>query len=138
MNLIRFIPIPLVLLLSSCAFNEEGTLADLRDVDIEIVDTRIDGGLEKAMKSYQKFLTETPESALTPEAIRRLADLNVEKEYGAIGDEVTEQPEITKNELKRPERSTKKTKRSKSNPKSSDKIADVKSESNNQFEKRAA
>lgn len=59
MNLIRFIPIPMVLVLGACAINQQGTLADLRDVNIEIVDTRIDGGLEKAMKSYQKFLQES-------------------------------------------------------------------------------
>jgi len=35
------------------------------------------------MESYQKFLEETPESAMTPEALRRLADLKVEKEYGS-------------------------------------------------------
>ena len=31
---------------------------------------------------YRRFLEEAPESALTPEAMRRLADLKLEKEYG--------------------------------------------------------
>ncbi len=36
------------------------------------------------MLSYQRFLEETPDSALTPEATRRLADLKIEKEYGTL------------------------------------------------------
>jgi len=36
------------------------------------------------MLSYQRFLEDTPDSALTPEAIRRLADLKIEKEYGTL------------------------------------------------------
>ena len=51
---------------------------------IEIKEEKIEGGLEKAMLSYQRFLEETPDSALTPEAIRRLADLKIEKEYGTL------------------------------------------------------
>ena len=34
------------------------------------------------MEGYQRFLEETPESALTPAAMRRLADLKIEREYG--------------------------------------------------------
>lgn len=71
--------------LVSCSMHgQRGTLADLRKVDVELTEEKIDGGLEKAMESYQRFLEETPESARTPEAIRRLADLKIEKEYGAV------------------------------------------------------
>ncbi|WP_303906225.1 tetratricopeptide repeat protein [Thiohalomonas denitrificans] len=71
--------------LASCAMsNGGGTLAQLRDVEIEIKEETIEGGLEKAMASYQHFLEETPESGMTPEAIRRLADLKVEREYGYV------------------------------------------------------
>jgi len=45
---------------------------------------KIEGGLEKAMLGYQRFLEDTPDSALTPEAIRRLADLKIQKEYGTL------------------------------------------------------
>ena len=79
--------LPVVLcvpVLASCAYSGGGTLADLRDVKIAIKDAEVDGGLEKAMASYQRFLQESPESAMTPEAIRRLADLKVEKEYGYV------------------------------------------------------
>ena len=38
------------------------------------------------MASYEEFLKETPESAMTPEALRRLADLKIQKEYEAEED----------------------------------------------------
>jgi cellulose synthase operon protein C len=71
-------------LLVACKTTDKETIAQLRRVHIEIKEEKIEGGLEKAMASYQRFLEETPESALTPEAIRRLADLKIEKEYGFI------------------------------------------------------
>jgi TolA-binding protein len=71
--------------LASCAgTGERDTLAELHDVKIDIKDQKVEGGIEKAMESYQRFLEETPESAMTPEAIRRLADLKVEKEYDYV------------------------------------------------------
>ena len=70
------------LLLSSCATtNTEGTLASLGEVKFELKKEKIDGSLEKAMESYEKFLKETPETEMTPEALRRLADLKIQKEY---------------------------------------------------------
>lgn len=81
----RFILAVAPLMLVACAsVGSKGTIAELRQVRIEIKEERIEGGLEKAMLSYQRFLEETPDSALTPEAIRRLADLKIEKEYGTI------------------------------------------------------
>ena len=53
-------------------------------MQIEIKEEKIEGGLEKAMLGYQRFLEETPDSALTPEAMRRLADLKIQKEYGTL------------------------------------------------------
>ncbi|MFW2373989.1 MAG: tetratricopeptide repeat protein, partial [Gammaproteobacteria bacterium] len=71
--------------LSACiTTGDPNTLASLRNVSIEIKEEKIDDSLDKALQSYQKFLEETPESALTPEAIRRLADLKIEKEYSAF------------------------------------------------------
>lgn len=69
-------------LVSCASTNERDTLADLRNVKIEVKEVKIEGGIEKAIQSYRRFLEETPESGLTPEAIRRLADLKVQKEYG--------------------------------------------------------
>jgi len=75
--------IPLVF--SACStIDQQGTIAELRNKQIEITDQRLEGGLEKAMMSYHNFLVEAPDSALAPEAIRRLADLKVEKEYGLL------------------------------------------------------
>ena len=73
------------IILSACAsIGDQGTLAELRDVQITLEDEKIVGGIEKAMQSYQQFLEETPESAMTPEAIRRLADLKMEHESNKI------------------------------------------------------
>ena len=85
MNRIRLFIAAVPLLLVACtSTGGKDTIATLRNVDIEIREEKIEGGLEKAMISYQKFLEETPDSALTPEAIRRLADLKIEREYGTI------------------------------------------------------
>ena len=37
------------------------------------------------MVGYQRFLQQSPDTPMAPEAIRRLADLKIEKEYGFIG-----------------------------------------------------
>ena len=75
----------LSILLNACAsIGEYGTLAQLRDVEIKLEDEKITGGIEKAMQSYQQFLEQTPESAMTPEAIRRLADLKIERQNNQL------------------------------------------------------
>ncbi len=79
--------------LASCAGTDDrATLAQLRDIKIEIKEEKIEGGLDKAIESYQRFIQEVPESAMTPEAIRRLADLKIEKEYGYVPAERSAQP----------------------------------------------
>jgi TolA-binding protein len=59
-----------------------GTLADLRKVPPDLQEVKVDQGLDEAMQAYRKFLEETPETAMTPEAMRRLADLQLEKQFG--------------------------------------------------------
>jgi tetratricopeptide (TPR) repeat protein len=84
---------------TGCAtYNREGTLGSLNSVDIEIKEEVIVGSLEKAMESYQRYLEETPETAMTPEAIRRLADLKIEKEYSATAGGDTSSPVIDASE----------------------------------------
>ena len=91
--------LPLIFIfLSACAINEKGTIGQLRNVEVDVVDARIEGGLEKAMKSYQRFLQQTPESAMTPDAIRRLADLNIDKEYGVVEESKKEKTAVKKRE----------------------------------------
>ena len=95
MKLMRLLSLFLPVLATSCAtMDQSGTLASLRDVKIELKEERIEGSLDKAMESYRKFLEETPESALTPEAIRRLADLKVEKEYGTALEETSKSTNV--------------------------------------------
>src|SRR3990172_2283917 len=87
MNRTRLFPCAALLMLAACASVSDrngNTIATLRGVQIEIKEEKIEGGLEKAMRSYQRFLEGTPDSALTPEAIRRLADLKLEREYGTL------------------------------------------------------
>jgi cellulose synthase operon protein C len=87
MKLLRYSYLIFPILLSSCAItSDKNTLASLRDVKIEIKEEKIENSLDKAMASYQRFLEETPETEMTPEAIRRLADLKIEKEYGVASD----------------------------------------------------
>jgi outer membrane protein assembly factor BamD (BamD/ComL family) len=76
-------------------------MAELRTMEIPIEDVPLDNGLHRAMESYEHFLTETPQSKLAPEAIRRLADLKIEKEYGHLTatDQEIPEPIKTKKDL---------------------------------------
>lgn len=70
-----------------CAGSPDGeTLSRLRGVEPDATEVRVEDGLQRAMVAYRAFLDEAPESSLTPEAMRRLADLKLEKEYGVLGD----------------------------------------------------
>jgi TolA-binding protein len=74
-------------LAAGCAsYGTEGTLGSLKTREFEIKEEVIEGSLDKALESYQRYLEETPETAMTPEAIRRLADLKIEKEYSVTAD----------------------------------------------------
>ncbi len=73
--------------MAACAANNTGreTLADLRHVEAEIEEVVLEDSLEMAAESYQRYLEATPENRMTPEAMRRFADLQIEKEYGVLG-----------------------------------------------------
>jgi tetratricopeptide (TPR) repeat protein len=87
MTRLRLLILLLPLGFAACStLDQQGTIAQLRHVQIEVREEQIAGGLEKAMEGYQRFLEETPDSSLAPEAIRRLADLKVEQEYGLVAD----------------------------------------------------
>src|SRR5262245_8527351 len=74
-------------LAAACAGNpDRRTLAELHGVEADVREVPVENGLDQAMLGYRKFLEEAPESSLTPEAMRRLADLKLEKEYGLLGD----------------------------------------------------
>jgi tetratricopeptide (TPR) repeat protein len=85
MNRIRLFMVALPVMLTACSsISTKDTIAELHHKQIEIREEKIEGGLEKAMQGYQHFLQEAPDSTLAPEAIRRLADLKIEKEYGTF------------------------------------------------------
>src|SRR5262245_54038338 len=64
---------------------EEGTLASLRTVEADVAEVEVQDSLDLAMQSYRRYLAETPTTAMTPEAMRRLADLQLEREFGITG-----------------------------------------------------
>ncbi len=83
----RVVPLALApILLIGCASHREattpGTLAELRNVRPDVQEVKVEEGLQQAMESYRRFLEETPETRMTPEAMRRLADLEIEKQFG--------------------------------------------------------
>ena len=71
--------------LACAGHSDRGTLAGLQSQEPDLSEAIIDDGIDQAMAGYRKFLAEAPKSSLTPEAMRRLADLKLEKEYGALG-----------------------------------------------------
>ena len=72
-----FILLGLSLLLASCA---TGTIAQLKDVKVDLKDEKVDGGIDKAIRNYELYLEKSPESDKTPESLRRLADLKLKKD----------------------------------------------------------
>lgn len=74
--------------LAACAGapSRRGTLAGLHDVQPDTADIAVSDGLDKAMQGYQRYLEQTPRTEMTPEAMRRLADLKIEKQFGILGD----------------------------------------------------
>jgi cellulose synthase operon protein C len=59
-----------------------GTLAELHDVHPDVQEAKVEHGLDQALQHYRKFVDETPQTMMTPEAMRRLADLQIEKQFG--------------------------------------------------------
>jgi len=71
----------LLWMLAACAAPKTGgTLASLKDVEFKVTDEKITDSLEKALASYEEFLRNAPDTEMTPEALRRLADLKIQKE----------------------------------------------------------
>jgi outer membrane protein assembly factor BamD (BamD/ComL family) len=64
-----------------------GTLAELHDMRPDVQEVKVEHGLDQALQHYRQFVDETPQTAKTPEAMRRLADLQIEKQFGIrVGD----------------------------------------------------
>jgi tetratricopeptide (TPR) repeat protein len=74
------------LLAVSCASApDSGTLAELDNVQADVAEVEVADSLDLALQSYRRYLVETQTSAMTPEAMRRLADLQLEREFGIAG-----------------------------------------------------
>ena len=72
--------------LAACSTtSEQDTLAQLERMPADVEEVYVADSLERAAESYRRYLEETPKSARTPEAMRRLADLQIEQAYGVIG-----------------------------------------------------
>lgn len=72
--------------ITACATGSNpGTLAELEGVSADVDEVYLDDSLDRAAESYRRYLEETSESARTPEAMRRLADLQIEQAYGVLG-----------------------------------------------------
>src|SRR5262249_53925992 len=67
------------------ARDEHGTISQLRNVEPDVAEVPVDNSLVSAMAGYRQFLNATPNHAMAPEAMRRLADLQIEKDYGVMG-----------------------------------------------------
>ena len=101
---LRWVALALSLLLGACQTTGKGTIAQLRNTRIEIKEEKIENAPEKAMESYRRFLEETPDSALKPEALRRLADLKVESDYGLLSGDTAAERRSPAKPLPAPER----------------------------------
>jgi tetratricopeptide (TPR) repeat protein len=77
------------LLAASCASAppSKGTLGELNNVQADVAEVEVADSLDLALQSYRRYLAETSTSAMTPEAMRRLADLQLEREFGIAGGE---------------------------------------------------
>ena len=53
---------------------QRGTIAELAAVPADLAEVEVADSLDLATASYRRYLEETPTSAMTPEAMRRLAD----------------------------------------------------------------
>jgi len=87
MNVLRNLSVvSLPMLLVACAADHSrDTLADLKHIEPDLQDVVVEDSLARAEASYRRYLAETPSSVMAPEAMRRMADLQIEKQFGIIG-----------------------------------------------------
>ena len=108
-NVVTLIAIAGLAACSTSGVNREGTLAELDAVEADLEEVYLEDSLERAAQSYRRYLDETPETARTPEAMRRLADLQIEQAYGVLGSEEMVEvsaPDATPPDMAAPESAT--------------------------------
>ncbi len=72
--------------------SDGNTLDRLDQISVTVQDEKIEDSLHKAMESYRNYIRQAPSSSVKPEAIHRLADLEVEKDYRIEGVEAPAEP----------------------------------------------
>ena len=74
--------------LAACAAAPpEETIEDLGDIEADLETVPVEESVDDAEESYRRYLQNSPDGADTPEAMRRMADLQIEKVYGVVGTE---------------------------------------------------
>ncbi len=74
----------------SCATAEKGTLATLGEVNIKLdIDVPIDSARSKAMANYSELMNASPTDSLRVEALRRMADLELERSEDRYQEQLT-------------------------------------------------
>jgi tetratricopeptide (TPR) repeat protein len=63
----------------------EETIEDLNEVEADLETPPVEESVDDAEQSYRRYLETAPEGAETAEAMRRMADLQIEKVYGVVG-----------------------------------------------------
>ena len=86
------VPLVLTAACETTTVRDEHTLNRLDQVDIAVQDEQIEDSLHKAMESYRQYIKQAPATSVKPEAIHRLADLEVEKSYRIEGVEAPAEP----------------------------------------------
>jgi tetratricopeptide (TPR) repeat protein len=102
---LRRLTLPCLVVLCSCASpirETTGSIGELRERGADLTDVKIDGSTDLAIRSYRDFLERTPEGGMTPEALRRLADLKIQKEYGTFEGVKRNQQEAARREASAP------------------------------------
>ena len=86
------LPLALAAACNTTEVRNENTLTRLEQVSVSVEDEKVEDSLHKAMESYRKYLSKAPPAKTRPEAIHRLADLEVEQTYRIEGVEAPAEP----------------------------------------------
>jgi len=86
------LPLVLTAACQTTTTRDGNTLTRLDEVDAAVQDEQIEDSLHKAMASYRKYIKEAPAASSKPQALHRLADLEIEKSYRIEGVEAPAAP----------------------------------------------
>ena len=78
-------PLLLTVACNTAQIKHENTLTSLEQVNISVQDEKVEDSLHKAMASYREYIKQVPATKIKPQAMHRLADLEIEKSYRIEG-----------------------------------------------------